>query len=100
MSIVLILILLVSACEFHDTRQGSQFNNVSIGMSKPEVIGFLGAPKFEEPCGTHFGVPYGVADCSGELIYGSAAAPVIPVYWTIFFDRNDRVTGKYLYQSP
>lgn len=52
--IILIPIVLVSTCEFHDTSLNARFGAVSVGMTRQEVIDALGLPSREEPCGAPF----------------------------------------------
>ena len=98
--VILSPFIFLSACKYQDTRRGSRFGAVSVGMPAPDVIDLLGFPDVDERCGATFGRPYDVPDCMRDLVYSSAGAPLIPQHWTIFLDRNDRVAGKYAYSSP
>jgi hypothetical protein len=57
----------------------------------------MGQPSWIEPCGRSFGRH---KDNCTEYIYRNSFAPVLPEYWSISFDRSDRVVDTYVYESP
>ncbi|MEA3008328.1 MAG: hypothetical protein QOJ91_20 [Sphingomonadales bacterium] len=59
-------------------------------MDREAAQGVLGRPDWKGGCAGH--VPYlPRADCSSELGYSSAFAPIRPVYYVLQLDRNGKV---------
>jgi hypothetical protein len=75
---------------WHDRRLPGRFIQVRLGMERPSVEEVLGPPDWEGGCAGR--VPYPPrAECSSELGYASAFAPLRPVYYLVQLDRDGRV---------
>lgn len=78
------------------------FDVITAGATEREVVKSLGRPKRVEKCGEFFGpLPKEELDnCSKEYFYASPFAPLVPEYFVLRFDVNNRVTSKSPYTSP
>lgn len=80
---------------WHDNRIPGRFTRVQIGMDRAAVEAILGAPGWEGACADY--VDYlPRADCSSELGYSSAFAPLRPDYYVVQLDRS----GKAIEAEP
>jgi len=68
-------------------------------MAERDVIGLLGKPDSDRPCGSIGGKPDG---CVHEYLYGSKRPlnAVSGVTLAVFFDKRGRVIETYQYVSP
>jgi hypothetical protein len=59
-------------------------------------------PKKVLNCGEFFGpIPKKeLGGCTKEFLYASPFAPLVPQYYVVRFDANDRVKGTSPYSSP
>ena len=74
---------------WHDRRIAERLIEVQLGSDREQVEAVLGAPDWEGPCVGYLAyLPR--ADCSTELGYSSAFAPVRPVYWVVQLDRSGK----------
>ena len=84
---------------WHDRRLPGRFTQVELGMDRKAVETRLGPPDWEGGCAGY--VPYPPrADCSSELGYASAFAPLRPVYYLIQLDRSGKVIEAEPISSP
>jgi len=68
-------------------------------MSAEQAVAVLGNPAWRGPCGARFG--YGQAtNCSTELGYRAALAPLNPVYRVVQIDSRNRVISSDFIGSP
>ena len=75
---------------WHDRRLAERFTRVHLGMDRKAVEAVLGAPGWEGTCTSYVGyLPR--ADCTLELGYSSAFAPLRPVYYMVQLDRSGKV---------
>jgi hypothetical protein len=74
----------------HDRRLPGRFSQVQLGMDRKAVEAVLGAPDWEGPCTSYVAYPPR-AECSSELGYSSAFAPLRPVHYVVQLDRNGKV---------
>jgi hypothetical protein len=75
---------------WHDSRLPGRLLQVRLGMERGSVEALLGRPDWEGGCAGRVGyLPR--ADCSSELGYASAFAPLRPLYYLIQLDRNGKV---------
>lgn len=80
--------------ELSDQERSASFQTISSGMSKNEVIAIMGEPnEVLLECLD----PIEGLICSSELQYDSY---LLPRFWTVAFDDEDRVISKYAYVSP
>ena len=80
----------------------SGFTKVRLGDSESEVVRQLGRPKRVEHCGEFMG-PLTKAEmeaCVREYFYASPFAPLLPKYYVVRFDANNRVSSTAPYSSP
>lgn len=83
----------------HDHRIWTNADRVRPGMSVTQAKQVLGEPSWHGLCGERF--PYGwEKDCSAELGYRSAFAPVLPAYLVVQLDVQGRVISVDVIQSP
>jgi hypothetical protein len=77
------------------------FDQVTKGESRADVVRRMGSPSSErdgcQDAATWLGEPAATAVCKKELRY---EAIVLPKYWTVGFDAEDRAIAKYEYVSP
>lgn len=74
----------------HDRRLPGRFTQVQLGMDRKGVEALLGGPDWEGGCAGYVSyLPRG--DCSSELGYSSAFAPIRPVHYIVQLDRNGKV---------
>lgn len=74
---------------WHDRQLPRHLTQVQIGMDRKSVETVLGAPDWEGGCADY--VRYlPRADCSSELGYASAFAPLRPAYYIVQLNRNGR----------
>ncbi len=75
---------------WNDRRFPDRFTRVQLGMDRAAAEAILGAPDWEGGCAGQ--VDYlPRADCSSELGYSSAFAPLRPVHHVVQLDRNGKV---------
>ena len=83
----------------HDYRLWTNADRVQPGMSVAQAKQVLGEPSWQGRCGEWF--PYGwEGNCSTELGYRSAFAPVLPAYLVVQLDVHGRVISVDTIQSP
>jgi hypothetical protein len=75
---------------WHDRRLPGRFAQVHLGMDRAGVEAALGAPDWEGTC-TSYVTYLPRAECSSELGYSSAFAPLRPVHYVVQLDRNGKV---------
>lgn len=75
---------------WHDRRFPERFTQVQLGMDRKAVEVLLGAPGWEGACAGYVRYPPR-ADCSSELGYSSAFAPLRPVHHIVQLDRSGKV---------
>ena len=80
-------------------RVSRNFDRVSTGASKAEVVRALGTPWKVTKCGQLFGNP-DQPGCAEEYLYKTLFAPLVPNYYSISFDSSGHVVDKYFYSSP
>ena len=78
------------------------FDQVKPGTTEQEVVQSLGRPKRVEKCGDFLGpIPkVELEGCAREYLYATPFAPVLPQYYVVRFDKNDRVKNTAAYSSP
>ncbi|HYW15055.1 MAG TPA: hypothetical protein VE891_02735 [Allosphingosinicella sp.] len=75
---------------WYDRRFPERFIQVRLGMDSRAVPGLLGTPRWEGACaGRVRYLPR--EDCSRELGYSSAFAPIRPVHYIVQVDRSGKV---------
>jgi hypothetical protein len=75
---------------WHDRELPGRFTRIQLGMDRKAVEAVLGAPGWEGACTSYVGyLPR--ADCTRELGYPSAFAPLRPLYYMVQLDRNGKV---------
>ncbi|HYI40859.1 MAG TPA: hypothetical protein VE053_11130 [Allosphingosinicella sp.] len=75
---------------WYDRHFPDRLTRVQLGMDRKSVEAVLGRPRWAGSCAGR--VDYlPRADCSTELGYSSAFAPLRPVYYIVQLDRNERV---------
>ncbi|HEX8526836.1 hypothetical protein [Allosphingosinicella sp.] len=75
---------------WHDRRFPARFTQVQLGMDRKGVEALLGAPGWEGACaGSVRYLPR--AQCTRELGYSSAFAPLRPVHYIVQLDRSGKV---------
>jgi hypothetical protein len=75
---------------WHDHRLPKRAALISLGTDRKGVEAALGAPDWEGPCTSHVAyLPR--AQCSSELGYSSAFAPIGALNYVVQLDRNGRV---------
>jgi hypothetical protein len=101
-SIILAGALWLAWAILRDNRLRNGFDKIELGATDQEVLQRLGRPKRVEKCGEFFGpLPKEEAeDCTREYFYTSSFAPLLPDYFVLRFNRNNRVTSKSPYSSP
>jgi len=79
-----------------------EFDGIEAEASEQEVVKKLGHPNRVEKCGEFFGPleKKEMEGCAREFLYASPFAPVLPQYYVVRFDANNRVKGKTPYSSP
>jgi hypothetical protein len=77
----------------------STFREAHNGEFQSLVVGRLGKPWRESPCGKEFGGTF-PSDCSKEMIYRHPLAPAVPQYWSFMYDNRGTLLGTYHYVSP
>jgi len=75
---------------WHDRRLPGRFTQVQLGMDRESAEAILGTPDWEGGC-AGFVRYLPRADCSSELGYASAFAPLRPVYHIVQLDRGGKV---------
>jgi hypothetical protein len=85
-----------------DKQLEKGFTEIASGAMEWEVLQKLGQPKRVEKCGEFFGpLPKEeLGNCSREYFYASPFAPLLPEYYVVRFDANNRVSSKTPYSSP
>jgi hypothetical protein len=75
---------------WHDRQLPGRFTRIQLGMDRASTEAILGAPDWEGVCANRIRyLPR--ADCSSELGYRSAFAPLRPLYYLVQLDRSGRV---------
>jgi hypothetical protein len=75
---------------WYDHGFPGRFDRVHLGMERNGVEAILGGPDWDGPCAAH--VDYlPRADCSRELGWSSAFAPVRPLHYIVQLDRSGKV---------
>ena len=80
----------------HDRLENSSAR-VHLGMSRAQALAVMGTPSWESACGR---IAAPVVGCASEIGYSTWLAPLLPVYWVIQLNRDDRVIFVYGYVSP
>lgn len=76
-------------------------SEITPGMSKAHILVKLGPPNDVRPCTiTDEFTPHKLGTCAQIYVYGSAAAPLMPEHWVIWFDARDYVIDRYHFVSP
>lgn len=75
---------------WHDRRLPGRFTQVRLGMDRQSAEAVLGAPDWEGGCAGRVRYPPR-EDCSSELGYSSAFAPLRPLYYLVQLDRSGKV---------
>lgn len=75
---------------WNDRRLPERFTQVRLGMDRKAVEALLGAPDWEGGCAGYVRYPPR-ADCSSELGFSSAFAPLRPVHYIVQLDRSGKV---------
>jgi hypothetical protein len=85
-----------------DRKLEKGFGEISTSAAEQEVLQKLGRPKRVEKCGEFFGPLESkeLETCSREYFYASPFAPLLPQYYVLRFDANNRVSSKSAYSSP
>jgi hypothetical protein len=74
----------------YDRGFPDRFARVQIGTDRKAVEAVLGGPDWEGPCAAY--VTYlPRADCSSELGWSSAFAPLRPLHYIVQLDRSGKV---------
>lgn len=79
-------------------RLEREFDKLTLGTPRREVLKAFGRPWKVEPCGAYFGVPQ--KDGCVEYLYRDPFAPLIPYYYAIEFDQSGCVKDKVPWSSP
>ncbi|HEX8125812.1 MAG TPA: hypothetical protein VF548_09545 [Allosphingosinicella sp.] len=75
---------------WHDYRLPGRLMQIQLGTDRKHVEAVLGTPDWQGPClGYLTYLPR--ADCTIELGYSSAFAPLRPVHWVVQLDRSGKV---------
>ncbi|MEO7177751.1 MAG: hypothetical protein ABIW83_02810 [Allosphingosinicella sp.] len=75
---------------WHDRGLPGRFTQVRLGMDRKSAEAVLGRPDWEGGCASYVAyLPR--ADCSSELGYSSAFAPIRPAYYILQLNRNGKV---------
>jgi hypothetical protein len=85
-----------------DKQLEKGFDEIAAESTEQEVVKYLGHPNRVEKCGEFFG-PLETKEmegCAREFLYASPFAPMLPQYYVVRFDANNRVKGKTPYTSP
>jgi hypothetical protein len=85
-----------------DRQLYAHFDGVKAGASEADVLRELGRPKRVERCG-EFWAPFPKQElegCKKEYFYASPFAPLLPQYYVVWFDADDRVQSLHGYSSP
>jgi hypothetical protein len=85
-----------------DKELQKSFDGIEAGAPEQEVIQKLGRPKRVEKCGEFFGpLPKEESEgCTREYLYASPFSPLLPQYYVVRFDANNRVSSTTPYSSP
>jgi hypothetical protein len=75
---------------WHDRQLPGRITRVQLGMDRNSVEAVLGAPRWEGACAGRLRY-LARADCSSELGYSSAFAPLRADYYIVQLDRNSKV---------
>jgi hypothetical protein len=94
-AVMTLLLVMFTACYFHDSLLERRFQSVTEGMSEPEVLSVLGKPHSIEPCTGVVGYPH---DCSREYVYFGYMPTITS--WGVFLNERGTVVGKYRFESP
>ena len=100
--IVLVGAIWLSWAILRDKQLEKGFDEIAAGVTEREVLQKLGRPKRVENCGEFFGpLPKEeLENCSREYFYASPFPPLLPEYFVLRFDANNRVSSKSTYSSP
>ena len=85
-----------------DRQLYAHVDGIKAGATEQEVLHELGRPKRVEACGEFWG-PFPKEElegCKKEYVYASPFAPLLPQYYVVWFDANDRVKSVHPYSSP
>jgi len=85
-----------------DRQLAKGFDEIEVGTTEQEVLRLMGQPKRVEKCGEFWG-PFEEEElrgCTKEYYYASPFAPLLPQYFVIRFDRNNRVQTTIPLTSP
>ena len=99
-SIVLVPATLLALGIGRDNNLSAAFERVSIGMSRAEAANVMGIFGWTEGCGSNPVFKPDLDRCAEMDVYPSSFAPLNPEYWVIYFDGDQRVIGKFDFQSP
>lgn len=102
MSAMLALFLLLGWALWRDNSLAKGFDKIEVGTTQKKVVQLLGEPRKVLNCGEFFGpIPKDQLDgCTREYFYSSPFAPLIPQYYIVRFDANNRVQSTTPYSSP
>lgn len=95
--------LLWVAFVIHRERQlGNGFDGVKAGATEAEVLQRIGQPRRVERCGSFTGLlpKEKMVGCAKEYFYASPFSPLLPEYYVVRFDQQNRVIDTASYASP
>ena len=100
--VVLLGVFWLAWASVRDRQLVKGFDQVKPGTTEQEVVQSLGRPKRVEKCGDFLGpIPkVELEGCAREYLYATPFAPVLPQYYVVRFDKNDRVKNTAAYSSP
>ena len=101
-SVVLVGAIWLAWAFWRDNRLQSDFGKIAPGTTEFEVLQKLGRPKRVEKCGEFFGpLPKEESEgCAREYLYASPFVPLLPQYYVVRFNADNRVKSTYPYSSP
>jgi hypothetical protein len=102
MAVVLAPFLFLGWAVWRDKSLAKGLDKITVGAPQKDVIRLKGNPKKILRCGEFFGpIPKEELEgCAKEFLYPSPFAPVVPQYYVVRSDANNRVKGTYPYSSP
>jgi hypothetical protein len=102
MAVVLAPLLFFGWAYWRAKSLAEGFDKIAVGTTEKDVFRLMGSPKNVLKCGEFFGpIPKEELDgCTKEFLYPSPFAPVVPRYYVVRFDANNRVKSTYPYSSP
>jgi hypothetical protein len=85
-------IAIVAWSLYSPKRYDQALERIQNGDSLHTVQGFMGREGREEKCGAMVNAP---THCAKELVFSDPGAPLLPRYWIVWLDANQRVVGKF-----